>query len=169
MHGVSVRPVIYISACNAGNLDTTVAQWYSDIANYGSVNGNNNPQTGTPWSSCASSDRWGAGVWHFWQYESIGTVPGISGNVDHDVYNGTGTQLTNNMIAIATTNSTIFYWDPQGTAGANPYTGNMTGTWENAKWSYGASGLASPVNWVDGKAACFGVHTGFGIPPTRSR
>src|SRR5437868_4938696 len=161
--GVSIKPAIYVSACNACNFDTTVSQWFNDIANYGSVNGNNDPQGGTPWSSCTGCERWGAGGWNFWQYESVGTVPGISGNVDHDVFNGTASSLSS-MIAGASTNSTIFYWDPQGTTGANPYTGSMSGTWENAKWSYGASGLASPVNWVDGKAACFGVHTGLGTP-----
>ncbi len=40
----------------------------------------------------------------------------------------------------------------------------MTGTWETTKWSYGPSGLATPVGWVNGKAAVFGVHTGSGTP-----
>jgi GH25 family lysozyme M1 (1,4-beta-N-acetylmuramidase) len=114
--GTVTKPAIYISACNAGNLDGTVAQWPSDIANYGSVNGGNNPQTGTPWSACSADDVWGAGVWHFWQYESIGTVPGISGNVDHDVYNGTLAALIQNyvsggtnapMITVQPTNFTV--------------------------------------------------------------
>jgi autotransporter-associated beta strand protein len=165
--GVSIKPVIYVSAgTGACDLDSTVGQWFADIANYGSVNGNNDPQSATgPWTCCTSCERWGAGGWQFWQYESVGTVPGISGNVDHDVFNGTGAGLTNTMIAIASTNSTIYYWDPQGTTGGNPYTGSMSGTWENNKWSYGATGLGSPVGWVEGKAALFGVHTGTGTPP----
>src|ERR1051326_5852415 len=99
--GTVTKPAIYISACNAGNLDGTVAQWPSDIANYGSVNGGNNPQTGTPWSACAGNDVWGAGVWHFWQYESQGLqVPGITGtNLDHDVFNGTLAALIQNYVS----------------------------------------------------------------------
>src|SRR5205823_350770 len=128
-------------------------------ANYGASNGSNDPQAGTPWSSCSSCERWGSGAWDFWQYESVGTVPGISGNVDHDVFHGTEATLVSTMLATASTNSSIYYWDPQGTTGANPYTSSMTGTWENNKWSYGSAGLASPVAWVNGKAACFGVHT----------
>src|ERR1051326_3160412 len=61
--GTVTKPAIYISACNAGNLDGTVAQWPSDIANYGSVNGGNNPQTGTPWSACAGNDVWAPQVY----------------------------------------------------------------------------------------------------------
>lgn len=162
--GVSIKPAIYVSACNACYFDSSAGQWFSDIANYGSVNGGNDPQAGTPWSACTSCERWGAGGWHFWQYESVGTVPGISGDVDHDVFNGTAATLVSTMIAIASTNSSIYYWDPQGTTGSNPYSNSMTGTWENAKWSYGSTGLGSPVNWTEGKAACFGVHTGIGTP-----
>ncbi len=33
------------------------------------------------------------GIWQFWQYSSTTSVPGISGNVDGDVYYGTQTQL----------------------------------------------------------------------------
>ena len=40
----------------------------------------------------------------------------------------------------------------------------MTGTWENNDWSTGSGGQASPTGWVNGKAACFGVHTGNGTP-----
>lgn len=161
-NGVSVTPCIYVSAgTGACDLDNSVGQWFADIANYGSCNGCNDPQTGTPWSCCTGCEHWGAGGWDFWQYESVGTVSGISGNVDHDVLNGTS--LTS-VTATATTNSTIYYWDPQGTAGSNPYSNSMTGTWEQSKWSYGSAGLATPVAWTEGKAACFGVHTGIGTP-----
>jgi GH25 family lysozyme M1 (1,4-beta-N-acetylmuramidase) len=33
--------------------------------------------------------NWGGNGWTFWQYTSSGTVPGITGNVDLDRYNGT--------------------------------------------------------------------------------
>src|ERR1035438_6435571 len=58
----------------------------------------------------------------------------------------------------------VFYWDPQGTTGANPYLGSMTGTWENSSWSSSGTGVATPVAWVEGDAACFAVHSGIGTP-----
>ena len=58
----------------------------------------------------------------------------------------------------------VLYWDPQGTTGANPYTGSMSGTWESSLWSSSSSGQATPVAWTNGDAACFGVHTGKGTP-----
>ena len=166
--GVLVRPVIYVSACNACYFDSTVSQWFAGIANYGAVDGDNNPTNGTPWSSCTGCEVWGSGVWHTWQYASAppdGSVPGVSGNCDVDVYNGTLSGLQNAMLAIVSTNSAIYSWDPQGTSGSNPYTGSMTGTWESSKWCYGyTTGLSSPASWADGKAACFGMHTGSGTP-----
>lgn len=156
--GVTVKPVIYVSACNAGNFDTSVGQWFSDIADY---NGQS-AQTGTPWSVCGGQDVWGSGVWHFWQYSDAGSYGGQS--VDSDVYNGTLAGLTSTMIATTSGSGAIYYWDPQGTTGANPYTGSMTGTWETAKWTGSSAGQASPIAWVEGKAACFGVNTGNGTP-----
>jgi autotransporter-associated beta strand protein len=165
--GVSVKPVIYVSACNACSFDGTVAQWFNDIANYGGTDGDNDPTNGTPWSSCTSCEVWGSGVWNVWQYASAppdGSVPGVSGNCDVDVFNGTLAGLQSTMLATPSASSAIFYWDPQGTTGANPYLGSMSGTWENSKWSYTSAGLAGPTNWVEGKATCFGVHTGVGTP-----
>ncbi|HZV36877.1 MAG TPA: autotransporter-associated beta strand repeat-containing protein [Verrucomicrobiae bacterium] len=155
--GVSIRPTVYSSACSFAYMDTSIAQWVSDVADY---NGEA-AQTGTPWSTCASDNPWGGGNWNFWQYTDADP---ISGEGDGDVFNGTLSSLQNSMLAIVSTNSSIYYWDPQGTTGSNPYTGSMTGTWENADWSYGSTGLATPANWVEGKAACFGVHTGNGTP-----
>lgn len=156
---LSLTPIIYVSACNACNFDTTVSQWGADIANYSG----NDPQTSNPWTACSSCERWGGSTtgWDFWQYSSSGGISGYSGNIDKDVFNGTSMTA---WVVGANTNSTIWYWDPQGTTGANPYTGSMTQTWESNKWSYGSSGLATPVGWVNGKAACFGVHTGIGTP-----
>lgn len=96
--GVSIRPFIYTSACSACNFNTSVSQWFSDIANY---NGEN-PQTGTPWSACSSCAEWGSGVWTTWQYSSSGSVSGISGGVDVDVYNGSTTELKLNLVAKTT-------------------------------------------------------------------
>src|SRR5205814_1583200 len=52
------------------------------------------PQTGTPWSSCSGCNLWGSGIWNFWQYSSTGAIPGITGNVDLDVFNGTAAQIS---------------------------------------------------------------------------
>lgn len=91
--GVTLKPMIYVSACSACNFNSSAAQWTPDIANY---NGQN-PQTGTPWSACSSCNIWGSGNWSVWQYTSTGSVSGISGNVDRDVFNGTWTDLVNTL------------------------------------------------------------------------
>ena len=92
--GVRVKPIIYVSACNAGHFDSTVAQWYPWIADY---NGQN-PQSGTPWSVCSGDDRWGG--WDAWQYTSSGGISGVpSANVDHDVFNGSSAGLVSTLVA----------------------------------------------------------------------
>jgi len=88
--GVTIKPVIYVGECNACNFDTSIAQWIPWIAHYTA----DDPQTGTPWTSpCPGCTRWGAGVWKIWQYSSTGSVPGISGNCDRDVFNGTSATM----------------------------------------------------------------------------
>ncbi len=84
-NGVNIKIILYSSASFMCNFDSTLAVMGNDVANY---NGQD-PQTGTPWSCCTSCNLWGSGNWDFWQYTSTGTIPGISGNVDHDVFNGT--------------------------------------------------------------------------------
>lgn len=161
-NNVALTPVIYVSECNANHFDTSVAQWGADIAHYSG----NDPQTSSPWtgSGCNSSsyEVWGSGAWDFWQYDSTGGISGYSSDIDKDVLNGTLSTWT--VSSTANPSSPLYYWDPQGTTGSNPYTGNMSNTWESAKWSYTSSGLATPINWVNGKAAVFGVHTGTGTP-----
>ena len=82
--GVNVKPVIYVSACNACNFNTSISQWLSSIADYNSEN----PETGTPWSACNNCDVWGSGVWDSWQYSDTGSVSGVPVAVDRDVFNG---------------------------------------------------------------------------------
>src|ERR1051325_11412360 len=90
--GLTVKPVIYVSACHANYFDSSVAQWLPWIANY---NGQD-PQSGTPWSVCSGYNWWG--TWDVWQYTSTGSIPGISGNVDHDVFNGTAATLISTLV-----------------------------------------------------------------------
>jgi hypothetical protein len=59
------------------------------VANY-----SGDPNTGTPWNTCSGCNLWGSGIWNFWQYSNTGSVPGISGAVDLDVFNGTVSQLS---------------------------------------------------------------------------
>jgi fibronectin-binding autotransporter adhesin len=61
--------------------------------------------------------------------------------------------------------ATLTYWDPQSNNAANPYLGDMSGSWEGLSWSTSNAGQASPQAWVDSTAALFGVHTGGGTPP----
>ncbi len=58
----------------------------------------------------------------------------------------------------------VDYWDPQGTTGANPHTGDMTGTWESTLWSTTSAGVSSTTAWAEGAAAAFSVHSGTGTP-----
>ncbi|WP_083808984.1 GH25 family lysozyme [Pedosphaera parvula] len=95
--GVSVQPVVYFSAC-ACQLDSSVSQWLSWIANY---NGEN-AQTGTPWNVCSSCNPWGGSTWNLWQYTSSGSVSGISGSVDLDVFNGSSAGLVSALVPTPT-------------------------------------------------------------------
>lgn len=114
--GVHVKPFVYTSACSACNFTTGIAAWSSDIADY---NGQNS-QSSTPWTTCTSCERWGSGVWHMWQYTSTGSVPGIAGNVDRDVCNGTSSTITStylathsgllNRVGMVSTGSGAGYW-----------------------------------------------------------
>jgi autotransporter-associated beta strand protein len=165
--GVTVKPFLYSSSCHFSYFDSSVSQWISDVANYGSVDGTADPQSGTPWSSCAADDPWGSSIWHVWQYASAapdGTVPGVSGACDVDVFNGTATQFSNTCIATVNGSSAVYYWDPQKGNTSNPYTGSMSGVWESNLWSGSSSPASSPLAWVESKAACFGVNTGTGTP-----
>ncbi|MGD0260161.1 MAG: autotransporter-associated beta strand repeat-containing protein, partial [Verrucomicrobiota bacterium] len=62
-------------------------------------------------------------------------------------------------------------WDPQGTTttpnycnGSCWYTGNLSGTWENASWDTANATGSTPTSWVENTAAQFAVHTGTGTP-----
>jgi lysozyme len=84
-----LHPVLYISACNACNVGSsiTLSAW---IACY---NGQN-LYTGNPWSTCTSCNVWGgSNAWTYWQVSSSGRIGGVSGNCDFDAYNGTLAEL----------------------------------------------------------------------------
>ncbi len=83
-NGLVLKPIVYtyISYANSW-MDGTVTQWPLWMANY---NGQD-PQTGAP----NSVSPWGK--WVVWQYSSTAAVPGVSGNCDVDVFNGTAAAL----------------------------------------------------------------------------
>jgi lysozyme len=90
---LTLRPIIYASACNCSHLSTaiTLSAWIADY------NGEN-LYTGNPWTTCCSYCRWGStscnnNTWTMWQVSSTGAISGISGNVDLDAYNGTLSEL----------------------------------------------------------------------------
>ncbi len=132
--GVKTKPCIYTSACHAGNFDTSVRLWFADIANYNGLN----PQTGNPWNVCAGDDVWGSGVWHVWQYSSTASVPGISGNCDVDVVNGTTATLANYIATGLGNAATLVSGSAPGTV--------LTGATFSASITFKNSGTASWTN-----------------------
>jgi GH25 family lysozyme M1 (1,4-beta-N-acetylmuramidase) len=97
MSRTGVDPVIYCNTNYAANyVDSTVAAHDLWIANWSTSYGD--PlTTGSP-----PDGVWGSGNWDYWQYSSTGTVSGVSGNVDLDVYNGDYAALQANMVIGAT-------------------------------------------------------------------
>jgi GH25 family lysozyme M1 (1,4-beta-N-acetylmuramidase) len=82
---IGFYPLIYCNTNFATNyLNSTVSQYDLWLANW--TNNKNNPP--------ASSADGVFNGWKFWQYSSTGSVSGISGNVDLDVFNGTMPQLS---------------------------------------------------------------------------
>jgi len=71
-----IEPIIYVSSNYANNyLDNSVAKYDLWIAHW-TYDPATSPNTGI-WNS-----------WDFWQYSNNGSVPGISGDVDLDLFNG---------------------------------------------------------------------------------
>lgn len=116
--GVDIRVVLYSSASFMCNFNSSLASVLgSHVANYNGLN----PQTGTPWDCCSSCNFWGGGSWDFWQYTSSGSVAGISGNVDRDVFNGTVSQLSSWVATAAGGSPTDIVIDNTGAT--------VVGTW----------------------------------------
>lgn len=79
-----VEPLIYCNVNYATNyLDSTLSSRDVWIAIWPT---NPDPQNGNPATGVFPT-------WAFWQYSDHGSVPGISGNVDLDVFHGTLTEL----------------------------------------------------------------------------
>jgi GH25 family lysozyme M1 (1,4-beta-N-acetylmuramidase) len=82
--GLGVDPIIYTyTSWAAAELNSTVTPYPLWIANYNYAPPSTLPASQyAPWSS-----------YKFWQYSSTGSISGISGNVDLDVFDGTFLQL----------------------------------------------------------------------------
>ena len=113
--GVSVKPIIYRGA----TLDSTVTQWYAWIPEWPV---SPDPQNGTP----NSIVPWP--TWNVWQYADDTSVPGIVGNVDGDVFNGTVASLvTTLVIGSAGDGATVVSGSvPNGMATGSTFTASVT-------------------------------------------
>lgn len=100
--GVGIKPVIYTGHLYSLEwLNSTVTNWPVWIANWPA---NPDPQVDDPNGSGPWSD------WTFWQYTASGSVPGISGNVDLDVFQGTSNGLS--LHAVGTPLAPYFITQP---------------------------------------------------------
>jgi GH25 family lysozyme M1 (1,4-beta-N-acetylmuramidase) len=106
-NGLILKPVVYTYQSWASSyLNNTVTNWPLWMA--ASLNGQS-PQTGAP----ASTGPWS--TWTLWQYGG-GTISGIEGTCDEDVYNGTTASLLSSLVVVVsapsitsmTTNITVW-------------------------------------------------------------
>ena len=75
---LKVKPIVYTAAFMSDVIGTGFGGYTLWVANYGTTC----PTMPSGWTD-----------WHFWQNADNGNVPGISGNVDTDFFNGTLPQL----------------------------------------------------------------------------
>ena len=71
----------------------TTASWWSSCTGGNTGFGSTNPLWVAHWGVSSPTKPAGWGVYTFWQYADSGTVSGISGNVDHDTFNGSSARL----------------------------------------------------------------------------
>ena len=89
-----VEPIIYVNSYYANHLASYLASYDLWIAHYTTAS---QPNTGI-WST-----------WAFWQYTDSGSVPGISGNVDLNKFNGDLTTLATNFVIGGSGNGSSTY------------------------------------------------------------
>ncbi|WP_094092927.1 GH25 family lysozyme [Paenibacillus physcomitrellae] len=77
-----VRPTIYTGNVFAANFDATFSAYKLWVAKYSSKQ----PTPVTAWDS-----------WSIWQYSQTGSIPGVTGNVDLDQFNGTLDDLLSSL------------------------------------------------------------------------
>jgi len=87
-NGLEIKPIIYTGLDFTNNyiLKDLADKYELWIAWYDAVSPFDDPYAGV-WSS-----------WSFWQYTDQGIIPGITGNVDLDIFNGISTKLIKNFV-----------------------------------------------------------------------
>lgn len=71
----------------------TTTSWWTTCTGNWSGPWDTSPLWIARWASSPGPLPNGAPFWSFWQYTSTGSVPGISGNVDRNYFNGTRSRL----------------------------------------------------------------------------
>ena len=140
--GVTVKPVVYtyISYANGTSgygpgLNSTMSQWPLWMANYN----NEDPQTGAP----SSVSPWTA--WGVWQYSDAGSVPGVAGNVDEDVFNGSLSQMVATLVATGGQPPVLAVSPSDGLSSS----GNQGGPFSPASKAYAVSNTGGgTLNWT---------------------
>ena len=142
-NGITLKPVVYTYQSWATSyLNSTVTNWPLWMA---SPNGQN-PQTGAP----NGTAPWP--TWTLWQYGG-GTISGIEGACDEDVFNGNATQFTNTLIIGHSSGShacrrhpqgVTNFWDP-GKLNASPGSGG-SGSWDITTSNWWHTGLGD-IDW----------------------
>jgi lysozyme len=101
---IGMKPIVYTAAFMSDVIGTNFSGYTLWVANY---------QTTCPTMPSGWTD------WHFWQDSDSGSVPGISGNVDTNFFNGTLAQLQTHTLQPAT---------PPGPADDDVFTGPLGAT-----------------------------------------
>ncbi len=112
-----IEPIIYTFSDYANNyLDSSINQYDLWIAHW-TYNPDIPPNTGI-WDD-----------WDFWQYSDLGSVPGVSSNVDLDLFNGDMSALSDFVISVSSTG-----WKSPTAHKA----GHVEGTyeWDNPTYAY---------------------------------
>ncbi len=128
-----VEPILYCNPNYATNyLDSTLANRNVWIAHYLT---NPDPQNGSPSTGIFPT-------WNFWQYTANGTLPGLSGSKDLDVFNGTAADLQAFVIGGAPQVSFIVESRPGGLNHANY---SETGIWSDSSCKSTAAGCTGGI------------------------
>jgi lysozyme len=113
---LGIKPIVYTAAFMSDVIGTNFGGWTLWVANYGATC----PTMPSGWTE-----------WKFWQNSDSGSVAGISGGVDTDLFNGAATDLqTLTFKSQGTTTPTTVVPEPDDTVpyGAIPNDGSQGGT-----------------------------------------
>jgi GH25 family lysozyme M1 (1,4-beta-N-acetylmuramidase) len=166
-NSLGVRPIIYTSQSPANNYYTSSVASQHDLwlASWKS-SGTANPPT------ASDTPLWGP--WEFWQWTDAGTVSGIGGAVDRDLYNGTLSTLQSLRIGKgATTGSHIVrisdFNEDEGYFGTVPtYSGtnrNISSVTADQVTTQAYEGAGSEKLSVNGSDWTLRFLSGIGNPP----